>query len=97
MPADTDSKIAWHRTQLKRHREALKDLETARFTSGEIADSKSIGRTQKTLTELKRKITQSERIIADYEKQTRRPRATDYQSLANVSWSNWNARTNGIR
>ena len=30
--ADSDSRIAWHRTQLKKNREALKALEVARFS-----------------------------------------------------------------
>jgi hypothetical protein len=97
MIVDSDSTIAWHRTQLKKHRETLKDLEIARFTVGEIAGSKSIGQTQKIIADLKRKIRQSEQIIAAHEKQTRRPRATDHQSLANVRWSSWNARSNGAR
>jgi hypothetical protein len=31
--ADSDSRIAWHRAQLKKNREALKALEVARFRS----------------------------------------------------------------
>ena len=34
MSADSNSRIAWHRVQLKNNREALKALETARFTTG---------------------------------------------------------------
>ena len=97
MTADSDSNIAWHRAQLRKHRETLKDLETARFTIGEIAGSKKAGQTQKTLAELKRKIAQSEQIIAAHERQTRRPRATDRQSLASASWSSWSANSNGPR
>lgn len=93
MVADSDSNIAWHRVQLKRNREALKALETARFTIGEIATSKRDGKTQKAIAELQRKIAESERCIADYNKRTRRPLATDLQSLANASWSNWDAYT----
>jgi hypothetical protein len=53
MSADSDSKIAWHRVQLRKNREALKVLETASFTVGEIAGS---GRTHHAIVELKRKI-----------------------------------------
>ena len=91
MVADSDSNIAWHRVQLKKNRAALKALETARFTVGEIATSKRDGRTQKTIAELQRKIAQSERCIGDYDKRTRRPLTTDMQSLSNASWSNWDA------
>jgi len=94
MAADSDSNIAWHRAQLRKHREDLKNLETARFTIGEIVGSKQ---TQKTPADLKRKVGQSEQIIAAYEKPTRRPRATDQQSLVNVRWSSWNASSNGPR
>ena len=73
MVADSDSNIAWHRVQLKKNRAELKALETARFTMGEIASSKRNGQTQKATAELKRKIAQSERVIADHDKRTRRP------------------------
>ena len=91
MVADSDSNIAWHRAQLKRNREELKALETARFTIGEIASSKRGGQTQQTIAELKRRISQSERCIAEYERRTRRPLTTDLRSLSNASWSHWNA------
>ena len=39
MPVDSDSAIAWHRAQLKKLREILKSVETARFTVGEPAQS----------------------------------------------------------
>jgi hypothetical protein len=97
MVADSNSDIAWHRAQLKKHRAALKALEVSRFMVGEIAGSKKSGETQKTVAELKRKIAQSERFIAAYEARTRRPLATDLQSLASVSWGSWNTRTNGPR
>ena len=97
MTADSDSNIAWHRAQLKKHRETLKDLETARFTIGEIAGSKKFGQTQKIIADLRRKMALSERVIAAHERQTRRPRATDQQSLANASWSSWNANGNRPR
>ncbi|MGY3466591.1 hypothetical protein ACVW0I_003462 [Bradyrhizobium sp. LM6.11] len=73
MVADSDSNIAWHRVQLKKNRAELKALETARFTMGEIAASKRSGQTQKAIGELKRKIAQSERAVADHDKRTRRP------------------------
>src|SRR3990170_5674889 len=64
MVADSNSQIAWHRAQIKKHRAALKQIETARHSFGEIAGSKTIAQSQKTVTELKRKIRDSERIIA---------------------------------
>jgi len=94
MAADSDSYIAWHRVQVKKHRETLKAIETARFTIGEMADSKRTGQTRKTIANLERKIRQSEQAIAAYEKRVRRPLATDYQSLASVHWSNWSDRSN---
>jgi hypothetical protein len=95
MIADSNSNIAWHRVQLKRNRDALKALETARFTIGEIASSKRAGEPQKAIAELKRKIAESERSIAAYERRTKRPVATDLQSLASVSWGSWNTRGKG--
>ena len=97
MAADTDSKVAWHRTQLRKNRETLKAVETARFTVGETASSRKSGQTQKLIADLNRKIRQSEQIIAAYERQTTRPRATDFQSLASVSWSSWNAQNGQTR
>jgi hypothetical protein len=82
MVADSNSQIAWHRAQLKKHREALKNLETTRFTVGEIAGSKTIGQSQKTAARLKQRITDSEQIIAAYERQVRRPPAHDRLSNA---------------
>jgi hypothetical protein len=90
MAADSDSTIAWHRAQLKRHREALKHFETARFTVGEIAGSRQRDQKQKLIADLKRKIGASQQVIAAHEKRLLRPRATDYQSLASVSWSKLN-------
>jgi hypothetical protein len=90
MIADSHSNVAWHRVQLKKNRDAVKALETARFRVGEIAGSS--GQTQKAIANLKRKIVESERFIAAHERRTKRPVATDLQSLASVSWSNWNAR-----
>ncbi len=95
MSADSNSNIAWHRAQIRRNRDALKALETSRFTIGEIASSKRVGGTQKAIAELKRKINELERHISAYERQTRRPLATDLQSLASVSWGSWNTRGKG--
>jgi len=95
MIAESNSDIAWHRVQLKKNRDAVKALETARFRTGNIAGSS--GQTQKTIANLKRKITESERCIAAHERRTKRPVATDLQSLATVSWSSWNARGVGRR
>jgi hypothetical protein len=94
MSGDSDSKIAWHRVQLRKNRDALKALETARFTIGDIAGG---GRMQYAIASLKRKIAESERCILIYERQTKRPMATDFRSLTSVSWSSWNAHTNGER
>ena len=91
MPVDSDSAIAWHRAQLKKLRETLKDFETNRFTQGQPAQKPTTGKTQKAIAELQQKIRQSQHIIAAYERQARRPLATDQRSLASVSWSNWNA------
>jgi hypothetical protein len=95
MIAESNSDIAWHRVQLKKNRDAVKALETARFRTGNIASSSD--QTQKTIANLKRKITESERCIAAHERRTKRPVATDLQSLASVSWSSWNARGVGRR
>jgi hypothetical protein len=90
MVADSDSKIAWHRVQLRRNREAVKALETVRFTTGDMGPKAAVA-TQGKIVELKRKIAESERCIAEYEKRTRRPLTTDFKTLASVSWSNWDA------
>jgi hypothetical protein len=91
MSADSDSRIAWHRVQLKKNREALKALETARFTTGEIAGRR---RTSQSVDELKAKIAESERCIAVHDRGSRRPMATDFGSLTGVNWSTWNTRGN---
>jgi hypothetical protein len=83
--ADSNSQVAWHRTQLKKNREALKALEVARFRG----QHDKLGDTQKAIVELTRKIAESERCIAAHERQTRRPLATDFGSLKNVSWGAW--------
>jgi hypothetical protein len=91
MIADSNSNIAWHRVQLKKNRDALKAMEIARFRIGEIAGS--TGQAQReAIARLKRKIAESERCIAAHERRTKRPVATDLQSLASVSWSSWNNR-----
>ena len=91
--ADSNSRIAWHRVQLKKNRAMLKRLEIARFT----VDHDKVGETQKTIDELVRKIAESEKCISAYEQQNRRPLGTDFRSLTNVSWGNWNAHPNGQR
>ena len=93
MPVDSDSAIAWHRAQLRKLRETLKSFEPNRFTMGQPAQSAATGKTQKAIAELQQKIRQSQHIVAAYERQTRRPLATDQRSLASVSWSSWNAQT----
>jgi hypothetical protein len=92
MVADSNSQIAWHRAQIKKHREALKHLETSRFSVGEMAGSRAVARMQATVGELRRKISESERVVAAHERQIRRPLTTDFGTLANAPWSNWNAR-----
>lgn len=91
--ADSNSKIAWHRVQLKKNRAALKQLEVARFTVGHD----KVGEAQQTIGELTRKIAESEKCISAYERQTRRPLGTDFRSLTNASGGNWNVHTNGQR
>jgi hypothetical protein len=95
MIADSNSDIAWHRVQLKKNRNAVKALEIAHFRTGSIAGSSD--QTQKSIAILKRKIAESERCIAAHERRTKRPVATDLQSLASMSWSSWNARRVGWR
>jgi peptidoglycan hydrolase CwlO-like protein len=89
MTADSDSSIAWHRAQIKKHRETLKLLESGEVTLGEIAgSSRKIDQTQRTIANLKREIGQSEQIISAYERRNaKRPRATDRESLARVRWT----------
>ena len=85
--ADSDSRIAWHRAQVKKNREALKAFEVARFQGRHD----KIGDTQKAMVELARKIAESEKCIAEHDRQKRRPLATDFGSLKNVSWGDWSA------
>jgi hypothetical protein len=95
MIADSNSHVAWHRVQLKKNRSAVKALEIAHFKTGNIAASSD--QAQKNIAILKRKIAESERCIAAHERRTKRPLATDLQSLAGMSWSSWNARRVGLR
>ena len=90
MIADSNSTIAWHRVQLKKNREAVKALEIARFQVGEMTGAAGHAQ-QKTLANLNRKIAESQRCIAGHERRTRRPLTTDLRSLAQVSWSSWDA------
>jgi hypothetical protein len=92
MMADSNSNIAWHRVQLRKNREALRAMEIARFGMGHAAGSS--GQAQRhAISRLKRKIAESERCIAAHERRTRRPLATDLQSLAGLRWSSWNTRS----
>jgi hypothetical protein len=95
MVADSDSRIAWHRAQLKKHRAELKQIETTRFTVGQSSDQRAVDKARRQLAELRDKIRESEQIVGQHEKQTRRPLGTDLRSLSSVSWGNWDA--NGPR
>ncbi|GKQ55062.1 hypothetical protein [Bradyrhizobium sp. Ce-3] len=86
MTADSDSHIAWQRAQLKKLRAALKAIEADQLGKANCGRA-----TQMTIDELQRKIHDSGRCIAEYERRTRRPLATDLGSLASVSWTHWNA------
>jgi hypothetical protein len=90
MIADSNSDIAWHRVQLKKNRDAVKALEIAHFRMGHITGTNELA--HKNIAILKRKIAESERYISAYERRTKRPVATDRQSLASMSWSSWNTR-----
>jgi hypothetical protein len=91
MIADSNSNIAWHRVQLRKNREALRAMEIARFRMGQIAGSDGQAQRQ-AVARLKRKIAESERCIAAHDRRTKRPLATDLQSLAGLRWSSWNTR-----
>ena len=91
MNADSNSHVAWHRVQLKKNRDALKAIEIARFRFGRMTGSSSREH-EETVASLKRKIAESEKCIALVERQTRRPLATDFGSLTQVRWSDWNTR-----
>jgi hypothetical protein len=86
MSADSDSRIAWHRVQLKKNREALKALEAGRFTTAEVAGRRH---SSQSIDELKAKIAESEHCIAMHDRGSRRPMATDFRSLTGVNWSSW--------
>ena len=96
MMADSNSHVAWHRVQLKKNREALKAIEIARFRFGRMTGSSSKEHDE-TVASLKRKIAESERCIALVERQTRRPLATDFGSLTQVQWANWNKLSGAAR
>jgi hypothetical protein len=91
MNADSNSHVAWHRVQLSKNRDALKAIEIARFRFGRMTGASSKEHDE-TVASLKRKIAESERCIAVFERQTRRPLATDFGSLTQVQWSTWNTR-----
>ena len=91
--ADSNSRIAWHRAQLKKNREALKSFEVARFSGSHDRH----GDAAKAMAELQRKIAESEKCIADFERATKRPLGTDFGSLTNASWSRWSSHTGGER
>ena len=90
MTADSNSRIAWYRVQLKRNREALKTLEVARFSTG-LTSGAAGQASRREIENMKRKIAESERCIAAHDRQTKRPLATDLKSLAQVSWGVWHA------
>jgi hypothetical protein len=89
MAADSNSQIAWHRAQIRKHRDALRQFETSRFTFGAIAQPKVTEQSQEIVAGLKRKIRESEQIVAAHERQSRRPLSTDFQTLTSAPWSNW--------
>lgn len=91
MVADSDSRIAWHRAQLKKHRAELKQIETVRFTVGQSSDARALDKAERQLADLKDRIRESEQIIGQHEKRTRRPLGTDLRSLSSVSWRDWDA------
>jgi hypothetical protein len=97
MAADSNSRIAWHRAQVRRHRDTLSRIEAARFTVGESVDDGAQAETRKLVAELTAKIRQSEQVIAQHERETRRPLGTDLRSLSKVDWSDWNVHGNGSR
>ena len=91
MVADSDSRIAWHRAQLKKLRAELKQIETTRFMVGQSSDARALEKARRQVVELKSRIRESEQVIAQHDKQVRRPLGTDLRSLSSVSWSNWDA------
>jgi hypothetical protein len=97
MVADSDSKIAWHRAQLRKNRSILKRIETAKFLVGELSDPKAIDQSAGLVADLRQKISESEQVVALHDRQARRPLATDLRSLSSVPWGNWTALGNGLR
>jgi hypothetical protein len=91
--ADSNSRIAWHRAQLKKNRETLRSFEVARFAGSHDRS----GDTANAMAALQRKIAESEKCIAAHERETKRPLGTDFRSLTNVSWSHWSSHTSGER
>src|SRR3569832_2710342 len=75
MVADSDSRIAWHRAQLKKYRAELKQIETVRFTVGQSADARAQEKARRQSDELRSRIRESAQVIARHDKQTRRPLA----------------------
>ncbi|MBR0794257.1 hypothetical protein JQ615_02525 [Bradyrhizobium jicamae] len=92
MTADSNSHIAWQRAQLKKLRAALKAIEVDQVGKANCGRA-----TQMTIDELQRKIGESGRCIAEYERRTRRPLATDRGSLASVSWTHWSVAPTNAR
>jgi hypothetical protein len=76
---------------LKKHRDVLRDMEVRRFRYGETAEPQARAEKLRMMADLQRKIIASERVIGAYEKRTRRPRTTDYRSLASIHWGTWNS------
>jgi hypothetical protein len=66
-------------------------MEVSRFRIGQMSGSSAKAREEE-IASLRRKIAESERCIAVFERQTRRPMATDFSSLTQVQWSTWNTR-----
>jgi hypothetical protein len=97
MVADSDSKVAWHRAQVRKNRATLKRIETAKFFVGEISDQKAIDQSAGLVADLRQKIWESEQVIALHDRRTKRPLATDIRSLSSVPWGNWTALGNGLR
>ena len=97
MTADSNSRIAWHRAQVRRHRETLSRIDAATFTIGESIDARAQTQHRKLVAELTAKIRQSEQVIAQHERETRRPLGTYVRSLSKVDWSDWNVHGNGPR
>lgn len=89
---DSNSRIAWHRAQLKRNRDALKALEVTLYTIGHD----KLDQTEKAIASLRQKIAESEKCVVAHDKQRGRPLGTDFGCLTNVSWGTWSAHS-GLR